>query len=327
MRKFNPEKELQKVQNNKKNVNSSKLSNMYVPLLIIACSCLAMVGITFSANLADSSKNEYVVRIDIINGNEDSYVKKVKEGAFSDTILSNNSFGSIKCSSGNLSYNPDTNVISAPYVNQNTSCVLVFMDDVVKDIKYEDLNSITDNTGISYYYKADSKDNYIKIKDMMFRIVRINGDGSYRLILNDSVLASDYGTSLDFIDSNVRATLNNWFESNFANEEYVVDGDFDITNYAEINYKNLLNDEGFGFFKVGTLSVNEVDLITKDVEEPGYLSNMYLMNYNGIGKIFAYLDGQITSVTPDTRLTLRPVINVVGELEGTGTINNPYVLK
>lgn len=327
MRKFNPEKELQKVQNSKKNINSSKLSNMYVPLLIIACSCLAMVGITFSANLAEGSKNEYTVKIDLINGKETSYVKQVKEGAFSDTILSDNSFGSIECSSGSLHYNPQTGTISSPYLNQNTSCVLAFMDDVVKNIEYDNLNSVIDNSGVSYYYKADAQDNYIKIKDMMFRIVRINGNGSYRVMLNDSILSSDYGNSLDFLDSKAREALNNWYAVNFMNDDYVIDWDFDITNYSEINYENLLNDEGFGFFKVGTLSVNEVDLITKDVEEPGYLSNMYLMNYNGIGKVFAYINGAITSVTPDTQLILKPVINVVGELEGTGTVNNPYILK
>ncbi len=330
MKKFNPEKELQKIQERGKNENNSRLSNMYVPLLVIACSCLAMAGITFSANLANDSKKEYTVRIDIINGDEDTYVKTVKEGAFSDTITSLNSFGSIECTSGNLSYNAETNTISSPYIDRNTSCVLSFMDDVVKKIEYGNLNSVVDNTGVSYYYPADASDNYIKIKDMMFRIVRINGDGTYRIILNDSVLNSSYNSYISYMESDMKKVLDDWFNVNFSNESYVVLGGYDITNYVDLDINNLVNIEGYAYVGVGTLSAREVALITKDSIGESYFSKgsgMYLMNVNGADKVYAYIDGQITGVSPETTLGLKPVINVSGELEGLGTESNPYILK
>ena len=38
MKKFDPDKELSKVQNkNQSNFNASKINNMYVPILVIAC--------------------------------------------------------------------------------------------------------------------------------------------------------------------------------------------------------------------------------------------------------------------------------------------------
>ncbi len=43
----------------------------------------------------------------------------------------------------------------------------------------------TDDDGTSYVYRGEIKNNYIKFADKLWRIVRINGDGSIRLILND----------------------------------------------------------------------------------------------------------------------------------------------
>ena len=72
MKKFDPDKELSKVQNkNQSNFNASKINNMYVPILVIACSLLTFVGITFSANIVDDDKGEYSVKVAIV-GNEDA---------------------------------------------------------------------------------------------------------------------------------------------------------------------------------------------------------------------------------------------------------------
>ncbi len=46
--------------------------------------------------------------------------------------------------------------------------------------------SITeDNDGNSYYYRGDIKDNYVNFAGMCWRIVRINGDGTTKLVLED----------------------------------------------------------------------------------------------------------------------------------------------
>lgn len=331
MKKFNPDKELQKVQfKNASNENSTKLSNLCIPVLVIACSCLAMAGITFSANLVDDGKEIYTVRVEVINGNETSYVQKVKRGPFSDTITSINSFGSLECTSGDLYYDEATGTISSPYVTENTSCVLAFRTDVVKNIEYDGLNMISDNTGISYYYKADATDNYVKIKDMLFRIVRINGDGTYRLVLNDVVMSSDYGTRNDYYMSNIKGTLENWFNANFKEEEYLVEEDYDVTNYSGYDLDSLTNFEGYYLGYVGMLSVREVDLMTRDINGAGFINStngIYLNNPNGVTNVYAYRNGEIISVEANTVLNVRPVINIKAEFEGEGSLNNPYVIK
>ena len=58
MKKFNPEKEFENLKKKKnKTLSRSTLSNMYVPLLIIGCSCMALLGATFSLKLTDDTKN------------------------------------------------------------------------------------------------------------------------------------------------------------------------------------------------------------------------------------------------------------------------------
>ena len=47
------------------------------------------------------------------------------------------------------------------------------------------LNNAPDDYGISYYYRGNVIDNYVSFADKTWRIVRINGDGSVRLVLDD----------------------------------------------------------------------------------------------------------------------------------------------
>ena len=47
------------------------------------------------------------------------------------------------------------------------------------------LNTALDDYGTSYYYRGNVLDNYVTFADKTWRIVRINGDGSIRLVLED----------------------------------------------------------------------------------------------------------------------------------------------
>ena len=47
------------------------------------------------------------------------------------------------------------------------------------------LSRAEDDYGISYYFRGNVYDNYVKFAGLTWRIVRINGDGTVKLILND----------------------------------------------------------------------------------------------------------------------------------------------
>lgn len=332
MKKFNPDEEYEKVQNRKIS-NSSKLNNVFVPVLVVACSCLALVGVTFSSKLVDDTKNEYTVRVEILgNGKEQTYTKKVTQGAFRDTIVTNSSFGSINCTKGSLTYDALTSTISSVYVNSDVNCVISFMDDGTKNLSFDNLGSIEDNAGTSYYYRVDAQNNYIKINDLMFRIIRINGDGSIRLMLNDVILSSNYGNTNIYEESNVKNTLDNWYINNIEGLPYVVEGIYDNNNYEPYNTDNLIDFYGMYNGMVGTLSVREAAIMTDGVESKynflNTVNGFYLMNANGSTNVYYYKNGKIDTINPDIVLSLRPVINISDvDLIGQGTEENPFIIE
>lgn len=335
MKKFNPDTELSKLQRKQSNSdNSSKISNMYIPFLIVGCSCLAMIGITFSTKLSLDEKSIYNVKVEIINGEEESLHTVVAEGAFRETVKGNGSFGSITCTSGSLEYDPITSALYSPLVDKNTSCVLVFKDDGVKYINADNLSMINDNTGVSYYYKIDATNNYLKFDNKMFRVIRVNGDGSIRIMLDDVLLSSDYGRINEYYRSNVKNVLSKWYQDNIskAAKEMVVLADFDNNNYVSYDIYNLINVASYEIDYVGTLSVREAELMSTDVINKSdfldTISGFYLSNGNGESNVFYYDNGKVGAVTPNQKLSVRPVINLKkSTLAGSGTKDDPFIIS
>lgn len=331
MKKFNPEVELCKIQNNNKKNNNCSIKNIFIPIFIIGCSCLAMMGITFSFKMVKEDK--YNINISIINGEEDAYVKKVLKGPFRDILKGKGEFGSISCTSGKLDYDPVTETISAIEIDENVNCVIAFKDYEIEGLDISSLNKVNDNFGVSYYYKADSLNNYFMFNNMLFRVVRINGNGTLRLLLEDSILSANYGEINNFEDSNVKQIMDNWFVNNFNGKvlKYIVEGDYDIQNYIDYDSSNLIDFDGYYNSYVGTLSVREVDIINKNVNGKNYLNSndsFYLGNSNGAYNAYAFIDNEIKSVDANKNLKVKPVINIkFNSLKGTGTRYNPYQIE
>ena len=95
-----------------------------------------------------------------------------------------------------------------------------------------------DDMGTTYYYNGRVDNNYIKFGDnMLWRIIRVNGDGSIRLIYNGSIGNSSFNTSLnDAIyvgykysfninhgsnnNSTIKDYLNTWYNNNLSETKY-----------------------------------------------------------------------------------------------------------
>lgn len=331
MRKFDPDKELARVQNKNQSVfNGSKINNMYVPILVIACSLLCFVGVTFSANLVEDNRSEYNVKISVVGTDGYIYDKMVKEGAFSDTIDTDGSMGEMNCTTGaNLNFDPITSKISIPYLNQDTVCIITLTEGT-NNIDIDGLVEALDDDGLSYYYKGDATTNYIVVNDMLFRIVRINGDGSLRLILDDVILSSSYGSFNEYDGSNLQKVLNDWYKENFNNQSYLIKWGFSYLNDVDYNKEDFRNPEGYWLLDVGTLGVSEAYLINQDVSS-SYLNTpngFLLMNPNGIDNVWAFKNNEVVSVSKDAVLSVRPVINIrTDNITGSGTKYDPYVVE
>lgn len=126
-----------------------------------------------------------------------------------------------------------------------------------------------DDYGISYYYRGSIQNNYVKFADFFWRIIRINGDGTIRLIYNGTVnnknntvlfdgtpfnekynspayagymFGKNIGTRGENIkneeNSTVKSVVDNWYKSNLTTYSlYIADNGF-------CNDRSLYNGDG-----------------------------------------------------------------------------------
>ena len=91
-----------------------------------------------------------------------------------------------------------------------------------------------DDYGTSYYYRGDVEDNYVNFAGMCWRIVRIEGDGSVKLILEDRY---EQCNDIEGQDLNNNGT---YFTGNWSDGKYYIfgfDNNYraDFYNYTESN--------------------------------------------------------------------------------------------
>ena len=142
------------------------------------------------------------------------------------------------------------------------------------------LNTAPDDYGTSYYFRGNILDNYVTFAGLTWRIVRINGDGSIRLILDDAAKkdgvaikskfnsntgdnayigymygtpgSTTYETTHENInDSTIKIAVDQWYKDNL-----------------ETNYANYLSDTLFCNDK--TLASNGIGGVTTQI---GYGTN------------------------------------------------------
>ena len=172
----------------------------------------------------------------------------------------------------------------------------------------EGLITTNDSDGISYYFRGNVKNNYVLIDDLMFRIVRINGDGTVRLVLDDVIAVNTvynnkvplenetYNDMALLEKASVMETLNNWVNSALSNySEYLANGKYCSDNtFTNLNGGIYRSDTYNRIFfsqipslacsgvvyssKVGLLSADEVTMAGAFQKEKN--NKYYLYNEN-----------------------------------------------
>ena len=121
----------------------------------------------------------------------------------------------------------------------------------------------TDDYGTTYYYRGNVKNNNVYFAGYYWRIVRINGDGSIRLMYNGTIKNASGNEQM--IDNNTVQ-----FNSNYNNPGYVgyMYGNLDATSFDEVHantnnsaiktkidswYKTNIEDKGYGKYITNTV--------------------------------------------------------------------------
>jgi len=192
----------------------------------------------------------------------------------------------------------------------------------------EVVKKATDKT--NYYRGNNVGNNYILFSGMLFRIVKVNSDGTVMIISDESVtnLRINYD---EYKDSNVDIWLNNVYYKalNDANK-YLVDGKYCV---GKINSSYDYNDECSKIItsKIGLLSIS--DYMKTLVNNDTYLDNgSYYALANKIDNNYAVvpvLEETKYGLSDDIIAGIRPVLYLKKDLHimsGDGTSSNPYKL-
>ena len=174
---------------------------------------------------------------------------------------------------------------------------------VIGTPKYERVLSTTiDDLGISYYYRGAVEDNYVNFAGMCWKIVRIQGDGSIKLILEDQYTTCDdnettnseeiytgnwiigtgnYGYELKNVDSDSKnESIMNYLRPVTNNTSSMIKAFYDFQTNKLSNY---LNDLKSGDWCLGdkayTRSGSSGSYTYTPLEEYNYLGEMYYDSY------------------------------------------------
>ena len=157
-------------------------------------------------------------------------IKDVKFGSMKDYTCTNvNSDGTINnkvtCTKGNDVSSELT--LKEKVLGTNDSNVVTSGDG---------LYSETTNSGTTYYFKGAVESNYVKFANLIWRIVRINEDGTIRLITQDSIITeqafnSTYDTydKMYYTNSEIKTVVDNWYKTNITDKGF--DGKVASGNY------------------------------------------------------------------------------------------------
>ncbi len=105
----------------------------------------------------------------------------------------------------------------------------------------EGLIETKDDYGISYYFRGNIPNNYVLFANLLWRIVKINGDGTIKLVLNDYIeTPSNFYNGeeklsleekLNFTKTNINKSLEDWYQLKLKDyETYLISHKYCVTD-------------------------------------------------------------------------------------------------
>ena len=198
------------------------------------------------------------------------------------------------------------NLTVTPLTKKGTKCYLYFDekasagDTILAASKPQGQTTdwINKGQGVTYYYTGANPDNWVYFAGFYWRIIRINGDGSIRMIYqgtsaNTTGTGTRTGTSAFNSDpynktyvglvydgstqhgsgspSTIMTNLNNWYNSNLASyeEQYIDTGtgfcsDRNMASGSNFNSSGTIFYAPYNRTSSGSLQCNELDVLSQD---------------------------------------------------------------
>ena len=225
----------------------------------------------------------------------------------------------------------------------------------------EGLISSVDDDGTTYYFRGKVDNNYVSFANLTWRIIRINGDGSVRLILDgvsDTLANYHDNNELESLDKTTLSTsLNNYYDSNlkdyedsiantkFCSETSKSENTYNAYTRIVTNKIPTFNCLGKRYTsKIGIITADEVIfagglynkenkdyyLYNEDLENLWWTSSLSKSDEDAIYPFIVDTSGKLVdNINGSLYRTIRPVISLKREVMvvGSGTIQDPYVVN
>ncbi len=191
-----------------------------------------------------------------------------------------------------------------------------------------------DNDG--YYFKGNITNNYVMIFNRLYRVLRVDNDGSVKLVSENTVASFMWGDDSKYKSSN----LHNWLTKTkdehsgiYLNTIPNYSDFLKKTSYSEDILKNNKIKSGKNTYKdyVTTLSINDY---INGGSSKGFLNNGKIYYLIGLDdndeNLFVDEDGTVQSCDSLDGYGVRAVITLKKDSKiasGDGSVGNPYVIN
>ena len=165
-------------------------------------------------------------------------------------------------------------------------------DDATCESHEKGVFETTDDDGTSYYYRGSVENNYVYFANRYWRIIRINGDGTIRMIYDGTtahpngeasedrqVGTSAYNTSRNdnaYVGYMYGTTGSSSYEETHANIN-----DSTIKTVVDNWYKTNIEEAGYASYISDTLFCNDRSFASNNTETGAGISTTYYRWYNG----------------------------------------------
>lgn len=180
--------------------------------------------------------------------------------------------------------------------------------------------------GGNYIYKGNVSNNYLKYNNLLWRIVKINSDGTMQIILDDYINilnwnseAGEYSTSLI---------------NNYLNDYFVKSLDKDLlvkANYCTDIIDDLSNITCDGQNSDYVTLLDVTSYLNSVIDKDTYLSSeeeIFWLNNYGSEKIWHTNGSNVSQSEANSFYEIRPVVTLKSTIpytSGDGTKENPYI--
>ena len=278
MAKFNREKVLRQLEFKRKWRSYSRYVYIAVPCVLCCLLCLYFAYSKFFV-----SEEQAVIRTTVGDFIHGDVISAYIDGEYSSTIPGKNDgyiAEKVSCDNGAVGkWNNDSWGIVLTNLSKRTKCNVYFKKEPISNIiaqldtsgrcptmnadgsvnvtdgedTYGYLCKAKDAYGDSYYYRGNVTNNYVKFADKYWRIVRINGDGTVRVIYDGTSAHANGESNAD------RQIGTNAFNSSSDDNAYV----------------------GYMYGKIGASTYAETHANTNDSKIKAYIDNWYKTNIVG----------------------------------------------